>query len=177
VTVSTGLTRARRSQAALALNPIPASKVQSNPFQIAEFDKHNSALQHATEHRSSGRRDYFASPIMVEVFESAFSRRNSFVTRLLIKVACILFAIAMVVSSVADAKDVLTVKTETGKVHGKAINEGKVHAWLAMALAGPPVGDLRCKTPRPVAKWSGVREANEYAVNANSAPQYFQVPR
>ena len=42
VTVSTGLTRAKRSQAALALAPLPASKVQSVPHQFAEFDKHNS---------------------------------------------------------------------------------------------------------------------------------------
>lgn len=39
---STGLTRARRSQAALALDPIPASKVQSVPLEFAELDKHNS---------------------------------------------------------------------------------------------------------------------------------------
>ena len=40
--VSTGLARARRSQAALALDPIPASKAQSDPLEIAELDKHNS---------------------------------------------------------------------------------------------------------------------------------------
>ena len=39
--VSTVLTRAKRSQAALALDPLPASKVQSEPPEIAEFDKHN----------------------------------------------------------------------------------------------------------------------------------------
>jgi hypothetical protein len=39
--ISTELTRARRSAAALALDPIPASKVQSDPLEIAEFDKHN----------------------------------------------------------------------------------------------------------------------------------------
>jgi hypothetical protein len=42
--VSTGLTRARRSQAALALDPIPASKVHSDPLEIAELDKHNLKL-------------------------------------------------------------------------------------------------------------------------------------
>jgi hypothetical protein len=41
VMVSPGLTRARRSQAALALDPIPASKVQSAPPEIAELDKRN----------------------------------------------------------------------------------------------------------------------------------------
>jgi hypothetical protein len=45
VTVSTGLARARRSQAALALDPIPASKAQSDPLEIAELDKHNSNAQ------------------------------------------------------------------------------------------------------------------------------------
>jgi len=39
--ISTALTRARRSQAALALDPIPASKVQSVPLEFAELDKHN----------------------------------------------------------------------------------------------------------------------------------------
>jgi hypothetical protein len=45
--VSTGLTRARRSQAALALDPIPASKVQSVPLEFAELDKHNSKRRSA----------------------------------------------------------------------------------------------------------------------------------
>ncbi len=39
MTVSTGLTRATRSQAALALDPIPASKVQPDPHQIAELPR------------------------------------------------------------------------------------------------------------------------------------------
>ena len=39
--VSTGLSRATRSQAALALDPLPASKVQCVPLEIAEIDKHN----------------------------------------------------------------------------------------------------------------------------------------
>jgi len=39
--VSTGLTRARRSQTALDLDPLPASKVQSDPHLFAEIDKRN----------------------------------------------------------------------------------------------------------------------------------------
>jgi hypothetical protein len=39
--VSTVLTRARRSGAALALDPLPAPKVQSDPLQFAEVDKHD----------------------------------------------------------------------------------------------------------------------------------------
>jgi hypothetical protein len=37
--VSTGLTRARRFQAALALDPLPASKVQSDPLEFAELPR------------------------------------------------------------------------------------------------------------------------------------------
>ena len=39
--VSTRLTRVRRSQAALALDPLPASKVQSGPLKFPDIDKHN----------------------------------------------------------------------------------------------------------------------------------------
>jgi hypothetical protein len=39
--VSTGLTRAGRFQAALALDPLPASKVQCAPLEFADIDKHN----------------------------------------------------------------------------------------------------------------------------------------
>ena len=42
---STALTRARRSHAALALNPLPASEVQSDPPEIAELDTHNYEMQ------------------------------------------------------------------------------------------------------------------------------------
>lgn len=44
MTVSTALTRARRSTAALALDPLPASKVQLCPLQFAELDKDNSLI-------------------------------------------------------------------------------------------------------------------------------------
>jgi hypothetical protein len=42
MTISTLPTRGRRFQAALPLDPIPASKVQSGPLQFAELDRHNS---------------------------------------------------------------------------------------------------------------------------------------
>jgi hypothetical protein len=46
--VYTVLTRARRSAAALALDPIPASKAHSDPLEFAEFDKHNSCQCHSS---------------------------------------------------------------------------------------------------------------------------------
>lgn len=58
--------------------------------------------------------------------------------------------------------DPLTVKTEQGKVHGKAINDGKVRAFLGLPYAAPPVGALRWKAPEPAVKWHGTRDATHY---------------
>src|SRR6476619_2947722 len=49
--VSTVLTRARRSNAALALDPLPASKVQPDPRQFAELDTHNSKTRQSAQFR------------------------------------------------------------------------------------------------------------------------------
>ena len=59
----------------------------------------------------------------------------------------------------------LTVKTEQGKVRGKAINDGKVKAFLGLPYAAPPVGDLRWKAPQPASKWSGERDATKYGAH------------
>jgi len=61
--------------------------------------------------------------------------------------------------------DSLTVKTAQGKVQGKAINEGKVKAFLGLPYAAPPVGDLRWKAPQPPAKWKGQRDATKFGAH------------
>ena len=61
--------------------------------------------------------------------------------------------------------DSLTVKTAQGKAQGKAINEGKVKAFLGLPYAAPPVGDLRWKAPQPPAKWKGQRDATKFGAH------------
>jgi para-nitrobenzyl esterase len=61
--------------------------------------------------------------------------------------------------------DSLAVKTEQGKVRGKAINDGKVKAFLGVPYAAPPVGDLRWKAPEPPARWSGERDATKFGAH------------
>jgi para-nitrobenzyl esterase len=61
--------------------------------------------------------------------------------------------------------DSLTVKTEQGKAHGKAINNGTVKAFLGLPYAAAPVGELRWKAPEPPAKWKGVRDATQYGTH------------
>ncbi len=75
---------------------------------------------------------------------------------------CALAATTLLALSATAATDPLTVKTALGKVHGKAIHDGKVSAWLGLPYAAPPVGDLRWRGPQPDAKWSGTRDAANY---------------
>jgi para-nitrobenzyl esterase len=53
----------------------------------------------------------------------------------------------------------LTVRTEQGKVRGRAINHARVRAFLGLPYAAAPVGELRWKAPQPPARWKGVRDA------------------
>jgi para-nitrobenzyl esterase len=78
--------------------------------------------------------------------------------------AILTFAIAalMLVTSEQSFANPLTVKTGQGKAHGKAINEGKVRAFLGLPYAAPPVGALRWKAPEPATKWKGERDATKY---------------
>ena len=63
--------------------------------------------------------------------------------------------------STAVQADSLTVKTEQGKVRGKAIDGGRVKAFMGLPYASPPVGALRWREPLPPASWTGVRDATK----------------
>ncbi|HWE83509.1 MAG TPA: carboxylesterase family protein [Terracidiphilus sp.] len=95
-----------------------------------------------------------------------------------LKAVCALAAVALLALSVNASADPLIVKTADGKVHGKAINDGKVRAWLGLPFAAPPIGDLRWKAPQPAAKWKGERDATKFgahcAQNAVFADMIFQ---
>jgi len=64
----------------------------------------------------------------------------------------------------------LDVKTQQGTVHGKAINGGKVKAFLGLPYAAPPIGDLRWKAPAPPAAWKGARDATQFAHRCQQWP-------
>jgi para-nitrobenzyl esterase len=79
--------------------------------------------------------------------------------------------LVMGASALAHA-DLLTVKTQQGKVHGKTINGDKVRAFLGLPYAAPPVGDLRWKAPAPPLNWKGVREAAQYGARCMQRPVF-----
>ncbi|WP_037368064.1 carboxylesterase/lipase family protein [Amycolatopsis orientalis] len=59
-----------------------------------------------------------------------------------------------------------TVETRAGAVRGE-VRDG-VGVFLGVPFAEPPVGELRFRPPMPVASWTGVRDATEFA---GKAPQ------
>ncbi|MFZ1085159.1 MAG: carboxylesterase family protein [Terracidiphilus sp.] len=76
--------------------------------------------------------------------------------------------------------DSLTAKTAQGKVAGKAINDGKVKAFLGLPYAAAPVGDLRWKAPQPLLPWKGGRDASQFGAHCAQgrvfADMIFQDP-
>ena len=75
-------------------------------------------------------------------------------------IPCALLITALVVGlSVRAHAGSLTVRTEQGKVRGRAINHARVRAFLGLPYAAAPVGELRWKAPQPPARWKGVRDA------------------
>ena len=53
------------------------------------------------------------------------------------------------------------VTTVSGKLSGVTLKSG-VRAFKGIPFGAPPVGDLRWKDPQPVAKWEGVRKADQF---------------
>jgi para-nitrobenzyl esterase len=68
-------------------------------------------------------------------------------------------ALALAVAQPASARG-LVVQTRSGAVAGRAV--GPVDEWLGIPYAAPPVGDLRWRSPAPVAPWSGVLSATRF---------------
>ncbi len=52
------------------------------------------------------------------------------------------------------------VQAASGALRGKV--EGKAEAFLGVPYAAPPVGEARWREPKPVAAWTGERDATRY---------------
>src|SRR5690349_12859070 len=63
------------------------------------------------------------------------------------------------------------VGTTNGPVRGLA--SGAVDEFLGIPYAAPPVGALRWRPPQPAARWSGVRDATQFAPHCPQPPTPF----
>jgi para-nitrobenzyl esterase len=63
------------------------------------------------------------------------------------------------------------VGTTNGPVRGLA--SGAVDEFLGIPYAAPPVGALRWQPPQPAARWSGVRDATQFAPHCPQPPTPF----
>src|SRR5215469_12475805 len=97
-----------------------------------------------------------------------FRRMTLLATSLAFVLACLLPAIRQSVYSFAPAPDVIRV--EGGQIAG-TVAEG-VRTFKGIPFAAPPVGELRWKAPQPAAKWSGVRQANEFGARCMQGRPY-----
>ena len=82
-----------------------------------------------------------------------------------------------VTSGVADAaaagQPPPTVATGDGSVQGATV--GATDEYLGLPYAASPVGSLRWRAPQPVAHWSGVRRATQFAPHCPQTPSEFGV--
>ncbi len=78
-------------------------------------------------------------------------------------------------ATAAADDDRLVVATAAGKVRGKEIGPTKVRAFLGVPYVSPPVGALRWVAPRPVAPWTGVRDATVFGHRCAQIPNRLAV--
>lgn len=63
----------------------------------------------------------------------------------------------------AESPRTLQVRTTSGLVEGMISADGTVRSFKGIPFAAPPVGPLRWRPPQPVASWTGVRNASDFA--------------
>lgn len=65
----------------------------------------------------------------------------------------------------------LGVTTMNGAIHGRTV--GSTSEFLGIPYAAPPVGPLRWKPPQPVAHWTGIRAATQFAASCAQPASNF----
>jgi para-nitrobenzyl esterase len=74
-----------------------------------------------------------------------------------IAVGCILASRVVASASITDP-----VKTDAGLISGTTGTSPDVRVFKGIPFAAPPVGPLRWRAPQPVARWDGVRKADQF---------------
>src|SRR5688500_14880609 len=90
--------------------------------------------------------------------------------RLLAFAIIVLLSSALLPAAISDP-----VKTDAGLVSGVTLPSG-VRAFKGIPFGAPPVGELRWRAPQPVAKWEGVRKAEQFGNVCVQPSQPKRVP-
>eukprot|EP01117_Protostelium_nocturnum_P016133 TRINITY_DN6330_c0_g1_i2.p1 TRINITY_DN6330_c0_g1~~TRINITY_DN6330_c0_g1_i2.p1 ORF type:complete len:335 (+),score=81.98 TRINITY_DN6330_c0_g1_i2:42-1046(+) len=64
--------------------------------------------------------------------------------------------------SISFAERSVTVDTKYGTLSG--VKENTAIVWKGVPFAAPPIGENRWRDPQPLSKWTGVRNATEFAM-------------
>ncbi len=87
------------------------------------------------------------------------------------------WAVALALFSAGHAEDAHdssapTVTVVSGALRGMRFgNEQNGVAFLGVPYAAPPVGELRWKPPKPVARWAGMRDATQFGAACPQLPE------
>jgi para-nitrobenzyl esterase len=63
------------------------------------------------------------------------------------------------------------VQLDSGLIKGVSGRDSSIMVFKGIPYAAPPVGDLRWKPPQPAAKWSGIRDCNQFGPSAIQSAQ------
>jgi len=70
--------------------------------------------------------------------------------------------VALAMTAICHGSAEAQVKTTGGLVQGTTSPDGRIRIFKSIPFAAPPVGDLRWQAPRPVAPWTGARDATAF---------------
>lgn len=71
----------------------------------------------------------------------------------------------------AQAASDAPVRVEAGLLQGARGDDPAVRVFRGVPFAAPPLGPLRWKAPQPVARWDGVRKAEQFAAVCSQPPR------
>ena len=76
--------------------------------------------------------------------------------------------VCFVTASIAQPTSVVNI--ESGKISGKATDDGAIISYKGIPFAEPPVGDLRWRAPRPAKAWQGIKECTHFSASPMQSP-------
>src|SRR5580658_10188490 len=85
--------------------------------------------------------------------------------RMLTLRATVLAVAALVPLSLTPLSAAEPIHIDSGLITGTTGLNPEVRIYEGVPFAAPPVGDLRWRSPKPAAKWEGVRAADKFGSN------------